>query len=312
MLRRFLFGFVVVVVLMAVLAPEHTPQIPRRSSPDPEQFGDLKTVGKLFFESGGEVQACTATSVVSPHKNLIATSARCLVDRRTGKPVNHPLFVPYYQERNQAPYGMYPVHGTFIHPKFFEDDSYSYAFATVFNGVPLGNVEGGFRGQNYKDLGRLGDNVGGQGIRWNHEPASSYFAFGYPEGPHPDGTQTFSGDRIEWCHGRPRSIVRGSSRVPKLGIDCDFTAGGTGSPILAEYDDGRRSGYLDGIVDLSYDTDKDGRIDFVTFSYFDSSVAELYEAARKCWTPSVASTLTEGISPCPGSIDFPPGGADLS
>ena len=309
MIRRILLSFLTVVVLLAVVAPEFNPYTPQSRgyrSRDPRQFGDLRTVGKLFFVSGGKPHVCTATSVASPHNNLIATSAQCLMDRQTGKPVQRPVFIPYYQGRGRAPYGIYVVHMAFVHQLFFKGGGHSYAFATVYNGVPL-DAAGLSQGE-IKDLGRLGENVGGLGIQWNYKPASSYFAFGYPEGPHPDGTQTFSGDRIEWCHGRPRwvTVIKGSTEESELGIDCDFTPGGIGSPIVAEYDDGRRSGYLAGIVDGVADTDKDGRIDFVSFAYFDSSVAELYEAARKCWTPPINSRLTpERSSPCPGGVAFP-------
>ncbi|MEW9532036.1 hypothetical protein [Microbispora sp. NPDC049125] len=49
----------------------------------------------------------------------------------------------------------------------------------------------------FVDLGRLGDNVGGQSLAYNQKVGGSVFVFGYPSGCHPHGDHTFSGKTLK-------------------------------------------------------------------------------------------------------------------
>uniref|UniRef100_UPI0007858845 trypsin-like serine peptidase n=1 Tax=Herbidospora yilanensis TaxID=354426 RepID=UPI0007858845 len=50
----------------------------------------------------------------------------------------------------------------------------------------------------FVDAGRLGDNVGGQGLAYNQKVGQSVYVFGYPSGKHPDGNHAYSGHTLKW------------------------------------------------------------------------------------------------------------------
>ncbi|MFC5946276.1 hypothetical protein, partial [Micromonospora harpali] len=58
-----------------------------------------------------------------------------------------------------------------------------------------------------KDAGRLGDNVGGQGFTWNQKPQQTVFVFGYPDAPHPDGNDVYTGVTPKWTYGKTSGKV---------------------------------------------------------------------------------------------------------
>ncbi|WP_067125813.1 trypsin-like serine peptidase [Microtetraspora malaysiensis] len=108
-----------------------------------------KTTGKVFFKGGdGENHWCTATSVQSAYKNLVATAGSCVYDTVSNKAtMDYWVFVPgYYQ--GKTPWGIYVGKQAFTHYDFdvYEDADRDYAFVTVYNGlktphdgVPHGN-----------------------------------------------------------------------------------------------------------------------------------------------------------------------------
>ncbi|WP_157250678.1 trypsin-like serine peptidase [Nonomuraea typhae] len=97
-----------------------------------------KTIGKVFFVNGkGEKKWCSATSIQSQYRNLVATAGHCVYDVAANQDVmNKWVFVPgYYQ--GKAPFGIYVGKQAFTHYDFsnFEDYDRDYAFVTVYNGV---------------------------------------------------------------------------------------------------------------------------------------------------------------------------------
>ncbi|WP_373872397.1 trypsin-like serine peptidase, partial [Acrocarpospora phusangensis] len=159
-----------------------------------------KTSGKVFF-LGADYKPhwCTATSIQAAYKNLVATAGSCVYDTESNKStLDRWVFVPgYYQ--GKTPWGVYVGKQAFTHYDFdvYEDGDRDYAFVTVYNGLKL--PHGGFAdikkpsdigsfaevtkavydtyspwarwtkdGKYYVwkwiDAGRLGDNVGGQGL----------------------------------------------------------------------------------------------------------------------------------------------------
>ncbi|MDA0634915.1 hypothetical protein OUY22_15940 [Nonomuraea sp. MCN248] len=100
-----------------------------------------KTIGKVFFVNGkGEKRYCSATSIQSKYRNLVATAAHCVYDVQSNSDVMSKwVFVPgYYQ--GKSPYGIYVGKQAFTHYDFdvYEDFDRDYAFVTVYNGVKLG------------------------------------------------------------------------------------------------------------------------------------------------------------------------------
>ncbi|SDL90231.1 hypothetical protein SAMN05421874_13239 [Nonomuraea maritima] len=99
-----------------------------------------KTIGKVFFvNSKGEKKWCSATSIQSKYRNLVATAGHCVYDTATNSDVMDKwVFVPgYYQ--GKSPFGIYVGKQAFTHYDFdvYEDYDRDYAFVTVYNGVKL-------------------------------------------------------------------------------------------------------------------------------------------------------------------------------
>jgi hypothetical protein len=100
-----------------------------------------KTIGKVFFvNSKGEKKWCSATSIQSQYRNLVATAGHCVYDTAANTDVMSKwVFVPgYYQ--GKSPWGIYVGKQAFTHYDFdvYEDYDRDYAFVTVYNGVHLG------------------------------------------------------------------------------------------------------------------------------------------------------------------------------
>ncbi|MGW2159980.1 trypsin-like serine peptidase [Nonomuraea sp. NPDC001699] len=99
-----------------------------------------RTIGKVFFVNGkGEKKWCSATSIQSKYRNLVATAGHCVYDTGANADVlSKWVFVPgYYQ--GKAPWGIYVGKQAFTHYDFdvYEDYDRDYAFVTVYNGVSL-------------------------------------------------------------------------------------------------------------------------------------------------------------------------------
>jgi hypothetical protein len=270
-----------------------------------------KTIGKVFFVDGsGRYRWCSATSVQSNYRNLVATAGHCVYDTDSDKNVlDKWVFVPgYYQ--GKTPFGIYVGRQAFTHHDFdvSEDHDRDYAFVTVHNGIALTGVKQVSR-RDYqrftgpkrswggrhqillaKDVGRLGDNVGGQGVSWNQPTGRHVRAFGYPAGPHPDGNRPYSGVTPRWCYGKTTGKAVGASWLKieeHIGLRCAVTPGFDGGPWLSGYRNGRRLGYVNGVTSAFADQDGNGRIDHVTSPYFDGETASVYDAARNVWSGQV-------------------------
>jgi len=138
-----------------------------------------------------------------------------------------------------------------------------------------------------KSAGRLGDNVGGQGVAWN-QPSGKYVrTFGYPQGAHPDGNKPYTGVTPKWCYGK---TAHKALQVPARKVEeqqsfkCAVTSGYDGAPWLYKYSNAKRLGYVNGVTSLIADTDKNGRYDTITTPYFDGEAAAIYKAASVSWS----------------------------
>jgi hypothetical protein len=99
-----------------------------------------KTVGKVFFvDHKGDHRWCSATSIQSTYRNLVATAGHCVYDVEGNRDVmDRWVFVPgYYQ--GKAPWGVYVGQAAFTHYNFavHEDFDHDYAFVAVYNGFAL-------------------------------------------------------------------------------------------------------------------------------------------------------------------------------
>ncbi|SEM85866.1 trypsin-like serine peptidase [Nonomuraea pusilla] len=120
--------------------PGTTPPIgqEKKTSAKSQNVNMPKTIGKVFFVNGkGEKKWCSATSIQSNYRNLVATAGHCVYDTGANSDVMSKwVFVPgYYQ--GKAPWGIYVGKQAFTHYDFdvYEDYDRDYAFVTVYNGV---------------------------------------------------------------------------------------------------------------------------------------------------------------------------------
>ncbi|MEV4097717.1 hypothetical protein [Streptosporangium saharense] len=138
----------------------------------------------------------------------------------------------------------------------------------------------------FADAGRLGDNVGGQGFSWNQKTGKKIFTFGYPASAHLDGDKPYSGHTMKWCYGATSAapVVAQFKAEEQQAIKCAFTPGASGGPFLLQYKSSKRTGYLNGVVSLTLDSDKNGRYDRVTTPYFNGETYGIYKYAANLWT----------------------------
>ncbi|MEW9533165.1 serine protease [Microbispora sp. NPDC049125] len=142
---------------------------------------------------------------------------------------------------------------------------------------------------NLKDVGRLGDNVGGQGLAYNQKIGQPVFVFGYPSGSHPDGNHAFSGKTLKWSYGKTFAATAPAIKGDELvGVKSSFTGEGSiGSSWLLKYNNSRRLGYLNGVTIGVSDSDKNNRIDTSVSPYFDGELYGVYSAAKNLWSGKI-------------------------
>ncbi|WP_245647229.1 trypsin-like serine peptidase [Microtetraspora niveoalba] len=140
-----------------------------------------------------------------------------------------------------------------------------------------------------KDVGRLGDNVGGQGLAYNQKVGKPVFIFGYPSGAHPDGNYAFTGKTLKWAYGKTFAVQAPEVKGEELlGVKASFTGEGSiGSSWLLNYKSDRRLGYLNGVTIGLADTDKNSRIDTSVSPYFDGETYGVYKAAANLWSGKI-------------------------
>ncbi|MER6174779.1 hypothetical protein [Streptosporangium sp. NPDC001681] len=141
-----------------------------------------------------------------------------------------------------------------------------------------------------KDVGRLGDNVGGQGFTWNQKPQQTVFVFGYPADAHPDGNKAYTGVTPKWTYGKTsgKTYVSAAHKVEEhIGLKSSFTPGADGGPWLAKYSNAKRLGYVNGVTSLFGDQDNNGRYDLITSPYFDGETQVVYSKAANVWSGSI-------------------------
>ncbi|SNT60703.1 hypothetical protein SAMN05216276_10791, partial [Streptosporangium subroseum] len=102
-----------------------------------------KSIGKVFFlDAAGKQRWCSATSIQSKYRNLVATAGHCVYDDKANASVMDKwVFVPgYYQ--GKTPWGIYVGKTAYVHYDFsvYNDRDRDYAFVTVYNGVQVGGA----------------------------------------------------------------------------------------------------------------------------------------------------------------------------
>lgn len=133
-----------------------------------------------------------------------------------------------------------------------------------------------------KDLGALGNVVGGQGLAWNQKVNQKVFVFGYPADAHPDGDKPYSGLTAKHCYGTTASKVYKVDAfkvAAHIALKCSMTGGADGSPWLIKYSNAKRLGLLNGVTSLFHDQDGNNRVDYNSSPYFDGETYAIYDKA---------------------------------
>ncbi|MEV0585790.1 hypothetical protein [Nonomuraea sp. NPDC050310] len=169
--------------------------------------------------------------------------------------------------------------GGFWTVEFFVNQHYKKSTTTTYHFREYYKVE-----LSMAHVGRLGDNVGGQGFAWNQPTGKYVRTFGYPFAQHPDGSKPYSGVTPKWCYGKTQGkgpVTPSTYKVEEqIALKCAVTGGYDGGPWLLKYSNAKRLGYLNGITSLFLDNDGNGRIDNITSAYFDGETALVYNAAK--------------------------------
>jgi V8-like Glu-specific endopeptidase len=141
-----------------------------------------------------------------------------------------------------------------------------------------------------KDMGPLGDAVGGQGVAWNQPLGQQVTVFGYPGEKHPDGHKAFTGVTPKWCYGKTgtKTYQANTFRVETHQVlKCSMTGGSDGGPWILRYSNSKRTGYLNGVTSMFHDQDGNDRVDTISSPYFDGEVADVYNKANYAETKPV-------------------------
>jgi hypothetical protein len=134
-----------------------------------------------------------------------------------------------------------------------------------------------------KDMGKLGDAVGQQGVSWNQPVKKAVRVFGYPAAAHPDGQKNFTGVTPKNCYGTTTSKLVGDAAKKieeHVALKCSMTEGADGGPWLLNYKNSTRLGFVNGVTSTFNDQDANKRIDFISSPYFDGETKAVYDAAR--------------------------------
>lgn len=247
----------------------------------PAKGGAAKTMGKVYFLFGGKEYWCSASAVASKYKNLVATAGHCAFDVRKPAPAEYWIFVPNPGPDGTTPDGFYVGATLSMHEDWAgqADYDHDYAFVTVHRGFRW--VTGKDGSLKREDVGKLQDNVGGQGFATGKGFRNKVSAFGYPAGPQPNGMRPFDGNTLRSCAGTTKKTAapaRGLGQGVQL-PDCDFSAGASGGPWLLNYQPSTKLGVLNGVNSLTWQG-TEGKYDAISSPAFISLTYGVYKDAE--------------------------------
>ncbi|MBB6351735.1 trypsin-like serine peptidase [Nonomuraea muscovyensis] len=254
----------------------------------PQKGTAAKTMGKVFFRFGDKEYWCSASAVAARNRSVVATAAHCAYDPRQGKAAQYWIFVPNPGPDGATPDGIYVGSSISMHEHWpgKGDYDFDYAFVTVNRGFTWASKDGKLVTQ---DVGRLQDNVGGQGLALTKGLGNTIHAFGYPAGPQPDGSRPFDGRTLRTCIGTTRKTVAPSLDL-QFGVQlqpCNFSAGASGGAWLIDYRSSQQLGGLNGINSLTWNRDAKEGYDAVSSPPFTVTTGQVYQRAATLNTPQM-------------------------
>lgn len=171
-----------------------------------------KVNGKVFFTKPGIGNfVCSGTAVNAPNKSIVWTAGHCVENGASGGFHTNWVFVPAYSSSSNGsrPFGTWSARELWSLNGWMINGDLRYDLGAV-----VVNRVGGRR---------LVDRIGGDGIKFNINPASRFFsAFGYPQ------AAPFNG----WTQWRCNDLVTRDPFMPAtdrtLKMFCNMTGGSSG------------------------------------------------------------------------------------
>jgi V8-like Glu-specific endopeptidase len=190
-----------------------------------------RTTGKVFFSMGSNDYVCSGSTVASASANIVITAGHCAKNGTGGWAANW-TFVPGYSDGNE-PYGSFTAKKFYVASQWSTqaNNDYDVAFVTLNPGTVDGTSVD------------AGQEVGGQGIEFGHQPGQ-VTAFGYPADP------PYSGEQLYYCGGQVHPDPYHETN--DTGLDCAMTAGSSGGPWLAGFSPAAGTGTIVSVSSFKY------------------------------------------------------------
>ncbi|MFF7726654.1 trypsin-like serine peptidase [Streptomyces sp. NPDC008001] len=210
----------------AAASPASLASFPQAGGPWTGGGAVAKTSGRVFFSFKGRNASCSADAVTSRNASTVITAGHCVKYQNSWH--TNWTFVPGYHD-GQAPYGTWTAVKTLSTPQWVasEDMNYDVGAAVV---APLGGK-------------RLGDAVGGQGLQFNGDYNKAMYAFGFPAAAPYDGT------KLIHCSG---NSTKDFLLTKDHGLSCNMTAGSSGGPWFASFDEATGTGLQASVNSFGY------------------------------------------------------------
>ncbi len=231
---------------LGLASPLGNDLIPRR--PGQRVAAAAIKVGALFSTQGSEDHFCTASSVKSPHGDLLITAAHCVYDSDNGGLRKNIAFVPAYRY-GHTPFGVWT-------PKSFIIDSRWKSSADPDLDVAFIVLD--------KSAGRsVASVLGANGISFNSSYTQTVRVTGYPQNA--DAPITCVNTTSEFSPTQLRFACQG------------YSGGTSGSPWVVHLDTRSETGTIIGVIG-GYQ--EGGDTSDVSYSvYFGADVERLYQQA---------------------------------
>lgn len=229
-------------------APE---SIPNGGGPWSGGGAVTKTAGRVFFTFQGRNAACSGDAITSQNGSVVVTAGHCV--KYQGSWHTNWTFVPGYDNGNK-PYGTWAATKTLTTPQWEanEDINYDVGMAVV---APL-------------DGRKLADAVGTQGVGFNQARGQAMYAFGYP------AASPYDGSKLIYCSGNAIDDPIGLSN--DLGLSCNMTAGSSGGPWFAGFNESAGTGTQESVNSFGYNF----LPGYMFGPYFGSDAEALYNRAQ--------------------------------
>lgn len=213
------------------------------------QYYPFRTVGKVFFTSGGQNFVCSASVMGN---NALWTAGHCVYDPNLRTWHTNWVFVPAYLD-GSAPYGQWRATQLTTTNGWASAGSLAFDIGSAVV-APINNTS-------------IANTVGALGWLANAQRGLYITAMGYPQ------AAPFTGQRMAWC--RDYTWIDYAFTPTTDGMGCNMTGGSSGGPWIYDYEFNTTVGnYVNGVNSYKYSTDP-----YSIYSpYFGDAAINLYNS----------------------------------